>query len=258
MLSIRGSALLGAMALLLPSAAAMAADLGAIYYEEPVATPYEIGSNWYLRGDIGYKWYGTPDASYNVNGYGDMIDESLAPTGLAGIGFGYRFNDSFRSDVTIDYEWESEFKGKLSCPNPCTGKPGKEYSKEYANIEAWSGLVNAYWDFGLGGEGIAGVIPYVGAGIGVSSLTTSKVSYTNPNGTTGTWKGATTTNLAWAVMAGVSVPITNNWLVDLNYRYMDLGDAQSGKTIPALGNKRIKYDDITASEVRVGFRYQFD
>ncbi len=163
-----------------------------------------------------------------------MKDESLANTGLVGGGFGYRFNNSFRSDFTVDYEWESQFKGKLNCPDPCTGKPGKEYSKEYADIAAWSGLVNAYWDFDLGGEGLAGFIPYVGAGVGVSSLTTSNVKYTNPNGTTGTWKGATTTNLAWALMAGVSVPVSNNWLIDLNYRYIDLGNAQSGKTLPRL------------------------
>jgi len=56
-------------------------------------------------------------------------------------------------------------------------------------------------------------------------------------------------------MAGVSVPMGKNWLMDLNYRYVNLGDAQSGKTLPQFGNKRIRYDNIAASEVRLGFRY---
>ena len=255
---LRVTALMGAMAVIAWSGTGLAADLSDSYFAAPVATPYEVGSNWYLRGDIGYKWYTDPSASFGVKGYGNMKDESLAPTGLAGGGFGYRFNDSFRSDVTIDYEWDSQFKGKLICPNPCTGKKGNEYSKEYADIDAWSGLVNAYWDFNFGGEGLGGIIPYVGAGIGVSNLATSHVKYVNPNGTTGKWKGSSTTNLAWAVMAGVSIPIDTNWLIDLNYRYVDLGNAQSGKTLPQYGNKRIKYDDITASEVRIGFRYMLN
>ena len=253
--SFRKFALIGAVGLIVPAASALAADMPQIYYETQAPTPYEVGSNWYLRGDLGYKWYTAPDASFNQPGYGSMKDESLSSTGIVGGGFGYQFNHSFRTDLTVDYEWPGSFKGKLRCPDPCTGKPGKEYSTEYADITAWSGLLNFYWDFDLSGEGIAPVIPYIGAGIGGASLTTSKVHFVNPNGTTGTYGGATELNFAWALMAGVSIPMGKNWLIDLNYRYVNLGDAQSGKTKPQFGDKRINYDNIAASEVRVGFRY---
>lgn len=249
-------ALAGVVALIVPAGSVLAADMPGYYYETP--TPYEVGSNWYLRGDLGYKWYSAPNASFDIPGYGKMKDVSLANTGVVGAGFGYKFNNSFRADVTVDYEWDAAFKGKLKCPDPCTGQPGTEYSKEYADISAWTGLANFYWDFDLSGEGLAGFTPYVGAGLGISNLTTTNVDYTNPNGSTGSWKGATTVNFAWALMAGVSVPVNDNWLFDINYRYLDLGNARSGKTLPQFNNKRIKYDDITASEVRAGFRYMLN
>jgi opacity protein-like surface antigen len=247
--SLKKLALSGAVATLAPIGAALAADMPGAYYETPA--PYEFASGWYLRGDIGYKWYATPNASFDVPGYGNMIGESLSNTGVGGIGFGYRFSDYVRSDFTLDYEWPGNFKGRLRCPSPCTGASDPEYSTEYADISAWTGLINAYVDIGEYG----GFTPYVGAGIGASYLTTSDVHYLNPNGSTGTWKGTGTWNFAWAVMAGASYAFSKNWLVDLSYRYVDLGDAKSGKTLPAFGNQHIKYDDISAQEVRIGFRY---
>lgn len=246
---LRKLALGGALVLFAPSGPLLAADMPEAYYDVPVV--YETASNWYLRGDLGYKWYSSPNASFDYQGYGDFEKESLDDTGVVGLGFGYRFNNNFRTDLTLDYEWASQFKGDLKCPDPCQNI----YSTEYADIDAWSGLANFYWDFDFSGEGLAGFIPYVGAGVGFSTLTTSNVKYVNPDGSTGTWKGDSTTNFAWALMAGVSVPMSNNWIFDVNYRYLDLGDAKSGKTLKQFDNQRIKYKDITASEVRVGLRY---
>ena len=246
---LRKYILFGVVATIMPGVPALAADMPEAYFDAPVV--YEVASNWYLRGDLGYKWYSAPDASFDYTGYGNFEKESLADTGVVGLGFGYRFSPYFRTDFTLDYEWDSQFKGNLKCPDPCKNI----YSTEYATIDAWTGLANFYWDIDLSGEGLAGFIPYLGAGIGFSNLTTSRVHYTNPDGSTGTWKGDSQTNLAWALMAGVSVPMSNNWIFDINYRYLDLGDAQSGKTLKQFDNARIKYKDITASEVRVGLRY---
>ncbi len=44
--------------------------------------------------------------------------------------------------------------------------------------------------------------------------------------------------------------------VDLNYRYLNLGDAVSG-FIPAGGGGVINYDNDSASEIRLGLRYSF-
>jgi opacity protein-like surface antigen len=226
-----------------------AADVPPPYY--PPVVPIEVGSNWYLRGDIGYKLYTTPDVHFDEPGYGDMIDETIDDTGVVGIGFGYKLNDNFRVDLTLDYEWPGEFEGRLICPPACTAAPDPEYSIERASISAWTALINAYFDFGSWGA----LTPYVGAGIGASYVVTSDVNFINPDGTTGSWGGDGKWNLAWALMAGVTYDLSYNLALDLNYRYVHLGSAQSA-VIPILsGTQRIQYDDLAAHEFRLGLRW---
>ena len=235
-------ALFGALLVGVPQGSVFAADMPAAY-APPV--PYELASAWYLRGDLGYKWYTAPDAHFDVAGYGHMKDTSMAATGLAGFGFGYQFNPHFRSDLTLDYEWPSEFHGKLKCPGACSGK----YSNEYASIDAWTTLFNVYYDIGTWNR----FTPYLGAGIGTSYLTSTDVHYRNPGGATGKWSGASEWNFAWQVTAGASYALNNNWVIDTNYRFVGLGNAVSGKT--SIGGKPIHYDNIMASELRVGLRF---
>jgi opacity protein-like surface antigen len=242
------------LALLLPTGAALAADMPETPYMS-APTPYEFGSGWYLRGDIGYKIYGTPDAHFDIAGFGDMRGEGLSNTGLAGLGFGYKWNDWFRTDLTVDYEWPGHFHGQLNCPSPCTAAPGQEFSSEFANISAWTTLINTYVDLPLFAEGPTGLTPYVGAGVGASYVTTSNVHFINPGGTTGIWGGGSKWNLAWALTAGISYGITKNTAIDLNYRYVNLGDAISAPTSPVFRNQPLHYDNIDASEVRIGLRY---
>ena len=245
--SLRTSALVGAFILLMPSAGAFAADM--LGPPPSIPPPVEFGSGWYLRGDLGYKHYTTPDAHFDLAGYGDMINESISDTGLAGVGFGYKWNQNFRTDLTFDYEWPGHFHGNLPCPGPCT--PGVDFSDEYANVSAWTGLLNGYVDLGT----FSGITPYVGGGVGVSYLTTTNVHYLNPDASTGTWGGDSTLNFAWAVTAGASYDFGNNWALDVNYRYAHLGSAISAPTAPIFGNEAIHYDNINAHELRVGLRY---
>ena len=254
----RKLALLGAFALLISNAAAMAADMpeAPVLSGPPMAGPVEFGSGRYLRGDLGYKLYRAPDAHFDYfTGFPPpsnvMTNPSLSNTVVAGLGFGYKFNPWFRADLTLDHEWPGHFHGNLPCVL-CT----PTFSDEYADISAWSGLVNVYFDLPLGGEGaLSGFTPYVGAGVGLSYLTASNVHYLNPPATTGVWPGASTWNFSWALMAGVSYNLTQKWVVDANYRYVHLGNAVSGPTDPAFGNQPIHYDNISASEFRVGLRY---
>jgi opacity protein-like surface antigen len=234
--------------------AANAADMPQSLFA-PAPTPYEFGSGWYLRGDIGYKVYSPPSAHFDVAGYGTMSDTSLSSTGLAGFGVGYRVNDWFRTDVTSDYEWPGHFQGQLPCPVQCTGLAATGFSQEFADISAWSILFNSYVDLPLFTGALAGLTPYVGGGIGVAEMMTGNVHFINPDGSTGTWPGASQWSFAWSLTAGASYAITKSFLVDVNYRYVNLGDAVSGATLPQYGNQPIHYDNIHANELRVGLRY---
>ncbi|MCX5516336.1 outer membrane protein [Kaistia algarum] len=229
------------------SGMASAADLAEQPYIEP--QPVMATGGWYLRGDIGYKWYNNPDISFVTPTYSDPWNNtSLDNTGLLGVGVGYQFNNYFRADATIDYEFSAGAYGE----GYCGGCGGVGHTIESADISAWTLLANGYIDLG----NYAGFTPYVGAGIGTSYLETSNVGYINPNGVTGGWDGAGQWNFAWALMAGASYAISPNTSIDLNYRYLNLGDAVSGY-IPAGGGGTIQYDNITANEIRLGLRYKF-
>ncbi len=239
-------ALAGALALALAPAAARAADLPEPPALEPVE-PVEFGSAWYLRGDAGYKIYNNPNVKY----FGDKFHHvDLDDTGVIGGGVGYKFNSWLRADVTLDYEFKSDFDGRLTCrTTACGGEDSTLFSREHAKISAWTPMANVYADLG----NWHGVVPYVGGGLGASRIKVSGYDYVNPNGVRGSQPGGKDWSFSWALMAGVGYTITENLIIDAGYRFLDLGDVKSKVSTGAGG--KVKFDDIHAHEFRVGFRY---
>ena len=58
-------------------------------------------------------------------------------------------------------------------------------------------------------------------------------------------------------MGGVSYQFSPSLLVDLSYRYLSLGDAASGVGPPGYAQRTI-FRDLTAQEIRIGFRWMLD
>ncbi len=59
-------------------------------------------------------------------------------------------------------------------------------------------------------------------------------------------------------MAGIGWQVTDRAVLDIGYRYMDYGKAQSGKVDSAgFVNPVVRIDDMTAHEFKVGLRYHF-
>ncbi|MBS8260944.1 porin family protein [Roseibium polysiphoniae] len=230
------------------STAAMAADLPAPVIEHIPEVPAAGG--WYLRGDIGYKVYNEPNTTFNGNSGLLRYDrEELDDAWMIGVGVGYQFTDYFRGDLTIDYETKAKYSGRGPCV--CVA-PG--YSIENADIDVWTVMLNGYVDIGTWHN----ITPYVGAGIGASYVNVSGYNSVNPDGTTPSYDGSNGEwNLAWALMAGASYAVTNNWSVDAGYQYRNLGTGKSVKIHDA-GNTRVEFKDITAHEFRLGARYTFD
>jgi opacity protein-like surface antigen len=196
----------------------------------PETLPLSVG-NWYLRGDIGYRIHQAPSGFRD--GAGAMSGEDLEDTGTIGVGVGYRFNDYFRMDGTVDYAFQAGVRGDV---------PGG--SVESAELDAFAGLVNAYVDLGTYG----GLTPYVGGGVGAALLRTRDAS----SSISGAHPGDNRWNVAWALMAGVGYDLGNQVSLDLNYRYSDFGDAASRSGTPG---QSIDWNGIRAHELRVGLRY---
>lgn len=181
--------LLSALAILASMAApALAADIDQIIPAPVIEdnyVPVEIGTGWYIRGDIGYNIGGRQ----RNNQYDSLVpvtfDESFADGLNVGVGAGYRFNDIFRMDATLDRVLGGKFSNtQLVAPTgPCNGTglyvnsvTGVTFMgpfdidnclrKDEASYNAWYAMGNAYADLGT----FNGFTPFVGAGLGVAKI----------------------------------------------------------------------------------------
>lgn len=84
------------------------------------ATQMEAGSNWYLRGDVGFGVEDAPTMSFSSLSIPPDALSAIAGSKQtmrefdADIGVGYRFNNYFRVDATYEYR---------SGPNKSNGLP---------------------------------------------------------------------------------------------------------------------------------------
>src|SRR4051794_3154998 len=108
--TIKRTALAGLVAVA-TSAPALAADLLPPPPPPPPPVVVEVGTGWYLRGDVGV---GSQDFR-SVNGAdvgrdgGTFWRKNLADTSFVGVGVGYQFNSFLRFDLTGEYRTSAKY-----------------------------------------------------------------------------------------------------------------------------------------------------
>jgi opacity protein-like surface antigen len=281
--------------------------------ESPTA---EVGSNWYLRGDLGVSIdtattfslspMSTPTPGIGVLPFASSVGSTSDRADFSGdIGVGFRFNNYLRGEATYEYRFgpSGSNDNTVICPQSLTPYPTNT-GYEYITSQTCNGniglqqhnqtaLASAYLDLGT----YWGVTPYVGAGGGLNANTTSgSVAYTtNPGGasysanlvptttiplTPAVWVNPTTGAAlspqpkvgftqqswnrsfsstkytpAWALMAGVGIPLSPSATLDIGYRYLNAGvtttliNSQTGSTVK---------QSNSSQEVRIGIRYIAD
>lgn len=113
--------------------------------------------------------------------------------------------------------------------------------------------MNGYIDFdGLMPAAFGPFQPYIDAGIGGASNTIDTL-YTPLGGGTAI-SGNSRTSLALGLGAGY--PVTPNVTLDVAYRYLDLGDAETGASDTAGAIAPLKAD-VREHTVTMGMRYMF-
>ena len=199
----------------------------------PVHQPVEYGG-WYIRGDLDYHWASTsaapttsPTASTccgeAVPGSGSFDSDSLKGGFSLGAGVGYQINNYFRTDLTADYLFNSDFDG--STTGFCAGVVCS--STDHSSYSAWLLLANAYADIGTW----YGFTPYVGAGIGGAHVKWDDLNNTI-DGVTTVHDGAENWRFAWALMAGTSYCLTNKLKLDVGYRYSHINGGRMFELAP--------------------------
>ena len=238
--------------------ASFAADI----FAPPPPPVKESFGNWYLRGDIGMTnqsvdrlnnvlFPGTPNLVFH-----DLNFESGM---LFGVGVGYQFNGWLRADITGEYRGETGFHGFDTWTD---GAGSPRFNNYTAKKSEWLVLANAYVDLGTWWR----ITPFIGAGVGMANVTIH--SFRDAGIDTGFGaptmafaNAASKWNFAWAVHAGLAYQATRNLTIELAYRYLSLGDGQTGDIIAFDGTNNINnpmhFRDLTSHDVKLGVRWAF-
>jgi opacity protein-like surface antigen len=212
---------------------AAAADLGPIL-PEPVPEPPVSAGGWYLRGDISYDFHTKADVFLSTtSSSSSTFDADFDDTWNIGAGIGYIFNDWFRADITADYRFPADWDAGAS------------------SVSVSTILLNGYASLG----NFSGFSPYVGAGIGAAYINWDAIDFPGfglgPAVVDDDWR------FAYALMAGVTIDLTENLALDTGYRFTSVDDGQligpGFIVFPGVAD----YSDLYIHEFRIGMRYTF-
>lgn len=246
----------------------------------------------YFRADVGYSWSnasaswpvaheefdaadtdgdGFADGDLNADGIIDaneitsvvsagVANASLDNTWLgevgAGCGSGSR---GLRAEVMFGFRGDREFQGEPGYyDGTLVGQPTgvaplvDAVDPMHTSLKTYTLMLNVYKDLGNFG----GFVPYVGAGIGAAYHQLDNVYFTgNPN-LTEQIHGNNDLAFAWSLMAGVGYQLSDRAIIDVGYRYIDMGSITSQRSDTGFNvNPAVKFDDLTAHEIKVGLRY---
>ncbi|MDF1599277.1 porin family protein [Mesorhizobium sp. YIM 152430] len=199
-----------------------------IFIEQaPEYVPVEIGSGWYLRGDVTYM---VDDPLYEFT----FLGEETRNNRFGGsVGIGYHFNDILRGDVSIGLLASDRF----------SATSGME--RRDAKYDAWYGMANAYLDLGT----VAGFTPYIGAGAGLLH-TRQNYSRTIAGTSFPPSYDENQTNFAYALNAGINYQVADNVSLDFGYQYVDSPRAEYRNSDTFAVERGIDFH-----QVKVGLRY---
>jgi opacity protein-like surface antigen len=260
--SLKKLALAGA-AVIVTVPAALAADMPLM--PPPPPPPAECCGGWYLRGDIGVS---TIQAEkFHEDGLNPLptsvqnASSGFETGGLFRLGVGYQFTSWFRADITGEWRtpatWSSfdiaNFNGTLIPEHVTVHK---------SEIVA---LANVYADLGTWWC----VTPFIGAGAGFAGVKLANFQETAIAGLDPVQGGflinannfapdQTQWNFAWALHAGLAYKVTPGFSVELAYRYLNMGNAQSGAIVGFLNNPQntvFHIDNITSHDLTLGLRW---
>ncbi len=241
---------------ILATSAAMAADMR--MPPPPMPVPMQDFGGWYLRGDVGMSnqrvksldnlLYHDPGVAVQNVGLGFSSGMTY------GLGVGYQFNNWLRADITGEYRGATEFHGLdiVSINGVVSG------TNDYRAVKSeWLFMANAYADLGTWWC----FTPFIGAGIGVTRTTFSDfLDVGAPASSVAFAPDASKYSFAWALHAGVGYQINRNVTVELAYRYLDLGNGQSGD-IQTFDGTNARYNPmdfkgLTSHDIKIGVRFQ--
>jgi outer membrane protein OmpA-like peptidoglycan-associated protein len=148
--------------------------------------------------------------------------------------------------ATVGYAWADSnwrLEGELGYRS---NEGQTSFYNEDAELEEWSGMINAVYDFKLNSDkwGLS-----VGAGVGVDNP-----RFSVANGLLGDDAESKDTVFAYQAIAGVTYRLNQHWDLALNYRYFNASDAE----LRLFSGDEERDGDLNKHTVTIGFRYGYD
>ncbi|HWS09848.1 MAG TPA: outer membrane beta-barrel protein [Xanthobacteraceae bacterium] len=256
----------------LTAVGAYAADLPAApAYKAPiaVASPAYNWAGWYVGGNIGYGWgtstdptesYVDPGVSFGFAAYyaaGGNVTPNLSPRGVVGggqIGFNWMLSPSWVAGLVTDFQDSGIKASATNFVTPGLGlSPSTQSNSEqmdwFGTLRAKFGYAQNNWLF------------YGTGGLAYGQIKTSGNFTLISTGGQPPFTGAgSTTRAGWALGAGLNYGLTSNWIVGVEYLYVDLGRASGTEIFPnppfATATQTIS-NHAAANIVRVSLDYKF-
>ena len=180
----------------------------------------------FVRGEFGYSKPRDAKLSDDNPASAECVMQTSGPTcagalndlghGWAfGIGFGYRITEAFRADLTYHRRTGYELKGADAA--------GTSFDPD---VKSDTIMANGYYDLPVTWKSVR---PYIGAGIGRSRNEMDPIRWNDPGCCSGTLTGGKTTSTAWQATLGADVTLAKNWILEIFYRYSDLGEIKKDR-----------------------------
>jgi opacity protein-like surface antigen len=225
---------------------------------QPVVVEQPIGA-WYLRGDIGVGIINHSDVAFLQNPL-NFSDFTISHTAIGDTtfflaGVGYEWNSWLRFDVTAEYRNKAavNFFGTY---HQGGGVFGDQYE---ASLRSVIFLANAYVDLGTWNC----LTPFIGVGVGgawnqFADLTDTSIATFSGGAGSGIGRNSSNVNFAWALHAGIAYNVTQNFSVELAYRYLNYGSVTD--TIDCAGGcnaDSYKLQNLSSNDLMLGMRWRF-
>lgn len=177
-----------------------------------------------------------------------------------GLSVGYDFDPQFDIPIRVELDYTARSRAEAKSSQTVAGSPGDPAAlydlsmKDKITLQTL--MFNAWWDIPLD----IPVTPYIGGGIGFGFINYKGYNDSvSDNGSDDEFLSgsANETNFAWSLGGGMTYDVTENWIVDLGYRYIDAGDISKTFKDDAGDDSSKSKLDVTSHDIMLGIRYTF-
>jgi outer membrane immunogenic protein len=227
---------------MLSASGARLASAADMVVKTPVLPMPGAAYNWgglYVGGNIGYGWgassnpalsFVDPGAVVNLAGYfaaGGNVTPNLDPSGLIGggqIGFNWTLSPSWVAGFVADFQGSGIKDSATNTVTPAALPTSLQSNSEQID---WFGTLRAKLGFAENNW-----LLYATGGLAYGRVATSGcicfgTTIAGPLNFAGS---NSTTNVGWAAGAGLNYGVTSNWIVGVEYLYVNLGNVSYVET----------------------------